>query len=180
MRRTITPVPAAICVAAVGLFAASPALAGADHGRGDGPLVSYSAAIPQDASARVTAVYDSAGRSTVRLHVKGLKPNTTYGAHAHVNACGLTDPKAAGGHFQHILAPEGQAAFPAYANPRNEIWLDLTTNAAGNGVAKTTVGWQFSPDQRAQSVVIHELPTAIGPTDSGTAGARLACLSVDF
>ena len=183
MRRSISPVPAAVCVAAVGIFAASPALAGADHGRGDGPLITYGDAIPQDASARVTAVYDSAGRSTIMLHVRGLKPDTQYGAHAHVNPCGLTGT-AAGPHFQQVIDPAATptkpSTNPAYANPRNEIWLDLTTNSAGNGIAKATVPWQFTPDRRAQSVIIHESHTSTAPGTAGMAGPRLACLSVDF
>ena len=179
MSRSIAPVPVAACVAAIGIFAASPALAGADHGGGDGPLVRYSEAVPANATAKVTAVYNAAGRSTIQLHVKGLKPNTQYGAHAHVKPCGLTGADA-GPHFQHMVDPATPSTNPIYANPRNEIWLDLTTNSAGNGVAKATVPWQFSPDRRAQSVVIHERHTSTGPTDSGVAGARLACLTVDF
>ena len=172
--------PVAVCVSAIGLFAASPALAGADHGRGEGPLVRYDVSkVPAGATAKVTAVYDSVGRSTVTLHVKGLKPSTKYGAHAHVYGCGLTGTDA-GGHYQNALAPIGQSTNPAYANPRNEIWLDLTTNAAGNGVARTVVPWQFWGDQRAESVVIHAQHTATGPTDAGTAGPRLACIDVDF
>jgi Cu-Zn family superoxide dismutase len=181
MRRTTLTrhLPVAVCVSAVALFAASPALAGADHGRGDGPLFSYSSEIPQDATAMVTAVYDSAGRSTITLHVKGLEPDTEYGAHAHVNGCGLTGA-AAGPHFQHEVDPVVPSVDPAYANPQNEIWLDLTTNAAGNGVAKAVVPWQFTADRRPHSVIIHALPTSSAPGSAGTAGTRLACLDVDF
>ncbi len=179
MARSISPVPVALCVAAVGIFAASPALAGAEHGGSGGPLVSYSPAVPKGATAEVKAVYDSAGRSTIRLQVRGLKPDTKYGAHAHVLPCGLTGGDA-GPHFQHVIDPKSPSTSPMFANPRNEIWLDLTTNSAGTGVAKTTVPWQFSPDRRAQSVVIHERHTSTGPTHSGTAGSRLACLTVDF
>jgi superoxide dismutase, Cu-Zn family len=181
MRRTALTrhLPVAVCVSAVALFAASPALAGADHGRGDGPLISYSPAIPSGASAKVTAVYDSAGKSTIVLHVKGLKPRTEYGAHAHVNACGPTGA-AAGPHFQNVVDPVSPSVDPAFANPQNEIWLDLTTNAAGNGVAKAVVPWQFAADRRAHSVIIHERHTSTVPGTAGTAGARLACLDVDF
>ena len=179
MSRSTTPVHLAACVAAVGIFAASPALAGADRGGSDGPLVRYSGVVPKGATATVTAVYDSAGRSTVRLHVTGLKPNTRYGAHAHVNPCGPTGADA-GPHFQNVIDPTTSSTSPMLANPRNEIWLDLTTNSAGNGAAKASVSWQFSPDRQAQSVVIHERHTSTGATDSGVAGARLACLDVDF
>ena len=181
MRRTrlTRHLPVAVCVSAVALFAASPALAGADHGRGEGPLTSYSSAVPQGATAKVTAVYDSSGKSTIVLHVKGLKPRTKYGAHAHVNACGLTGAEA-GPHFQNVVDPVSPSVDPAFANPQNEIWLDLTTNAAGNGVAKAVVPWQFAADRRAHSVIIHEQHTSTVPGSAGTAGPRLACLDVDF
>jgi Cu-Zn family superoxide dismutase len=175
--------PLAVGVAAVGLFVASPALAGADHGRGEGPLTSYNAAIPRGAAAKVTAVYDAAGKSTVLLHVKGMTPNTEYGAHAHVSPCGLT-AAAAGPHFQNVVDPAATSTKPSvnpfYANPQNEIWLDLTTNAAGNGLARTVVPWQFNADRRPQSVIIHTQHTSTEPGTSGTAGARLACINVGF
>ena len=87
---------------------------------------------------------------------------------------------AAGPHFQNDVDPVTPSTDPAYANPANEIWLDFTTNAAGQGRAKSTVDWQFSPTRRAQSVIIHVEHTHTGPTDSGVAGARLACLTVPF
>ncbi len=158
-----------MAVAAIARHLSSPAIAGADRIRNEGPLISYSSAIPSDAS----------GKTQVTLHVWGLQPNTEYGAHAHVNACGPTG-SAAGPHFQYTPDPVLPSVNPAYANPRNEIWLDLTTDESGNGVAQTRVPWQFTPDRRAHSVIIHVEHTHTGPTDSGVAGARLACLSVDF
>ena len=132
-----------------------------------------------DATARVKAVYSAAGDTIVTLQVRGLKPDTDYGAHAHVNGCGLTGADA-GPHFQNVVDPVSPSVDPVYANPVNEIWLDLTTNAAGNGVAHTTVSWQFAPDRRAKSVIIHEQHTSSTPGSAGTAGPRLACLDVAF
>lgn len=170
----------AATVTATALFAASPAVAGPDRVRASGELVRHDAsAVPEGARARVNAVYTSSGDTIVTLHVWGMAPNTPYGAHAHVNSCGA-DGAAAGPHFQNVLDPVVPSVNPAYANPTNEIWLDLTTNAAGNGVAKTKVPWQFSPTRRAKSVILHVEHTHTGPTDSGVAGARLACLTVDF
>lgn len=171
----------ALVVASTALFAASPAVAGADRVRNEGELYRYSSAIPAGATARVQAVYDSAGDTIVTLHVRGLKPNTVYGAHAHQFACGLTGA-AAGGHFQNVPDPELPSDDPAFANPRNEIWLDLETDAEGNGAAQTKVAWQFSPERRAGSVMIHEEHTKTGAGDgaAGSAGARLACLTVGF
>jgi len=178
------PVLAALCGAA--LFAASPAVAGDDHVRVEGELVRYAVpdhgyAVPAGATARVHAVATTAGDTITVLHVRGLRPNTEYGAHAHVNACHPTDGAAAGPHFQNVPNPDpANPGDPAYANPGNEIWLDLTTNAAGNAVARSKVAWQFAPDRRAGSVIIHARHTHPGPQDAGTAGARLACLTVAF
>lgn len=171
--------PPVVAVAAMALFLGSPALAGSDRTRNEGPLVSYSSDIPSGAKARVQAVYNAAGSTVVTLHVWGLSPNTRYGAHAHQAVCGLAGG-AAGPHFQNIPDPVVPSVDPAYANPRNEIWIDLTTDEAGNGVAQTQVRWQFDPERRAHSVIIHAEHTRTGPTDSGVAGPRLACLTVDF
>ncbi len=170
----------AAAAAASALFVASPAIAGADQIWAEGELTRYvPSAVPEDARARVQAVYTAAGDSIVTLHVWGMAPNTPYGAHAHVNPCGATGA-AAGPHFQNVPDPVTPSTDPAYANPTNEIWLDLTTDADGNGVAQTKVPWQFSPTRRAKSVIIHVEHTHTGPTDSGVAGARLACLTVGF
>ena len=171
--------PAAVGAAAVALFVASPALAGAEQVRVAGPMTVYSAAVPAGATAQVEAVYDSSGDTVVTLHVHGLTPRSAYGAHAHVDACGL-DGAAAAPHFQNVVDPVSPSVDPAYANPSNEVWLDLTTDAAGDGVAHTEVSWQFSPDRRARSVILHERHTSDVPGSAGTAGARLACLDVAF
>lgn len=174
--------------AASALFVASPAIAGADRVRAEDELVSYRPAdvreedwpVPTGARARVQAVYTAAGDSIVTLHVWGMAPNTRYGAHAHVNSCGATGA-AAGPHFQNLVAPTAAAATtPEFANRSNEIWLDLTTDSEGSGVAQAKVPWQFSPTRRAQSVIIHVEHTHTGATDSGVAGIRLACLTVVF
>ena len=161
------------------LALAAPAAAGPGaHVAGD--LVAYSPAVPQDARAKVHSVETGDGRTIVTLHVKGLQPHTEYGAHAHVNACSPTSGPAAGPHYQFEVDPVSPSTDPQFANPSNEIWLDLTTNAAGNGSAKAVVAWQFPSERRARSVIIHAEHTATGPGTSGTAGARLACLSVPF
>ncbi len=182
-RRSARRLTAAAClalVAAAVLPGASPAVAAsAERVRAEGLLTRYSTALPEGARARVQAVYDGAGRTHVQLHVWGLAPNTEYGAHAHTKPCGETG-LAAGPHFQNVLDPTTPSVDPAYANPRNEIWLDLRTNAAGSGVATTRVAWQFSPTRRASSVILHVEHTHTGPTDSGVAGARLGCLTVPF
>ena len=183
-RHTTRHLAVAAIASGLVVFAASPSIAGADRIRSEGELVRYGAStdIPDAARARVQAVYNAAGDTIVTLHVWGLAPNHEYGAHAHKSACGATDPNAAGGHFQNVPFPAGSSATdPKYANPTNEIWLDLTTDEDGNGVAQTTVPWQFSPERRAGSVMIHSEHTHDGTTGpAGTAGSRLACLTVAF
>jgi superoxide dismutase, Cu-Zn family len=167
------------------LFAASPSLAGTDRVRADGPTFVYNPDhVPATATARVQAVYNAAGDTIVTLQVRGMKPNHHFGAHAHVGECG-TNPLAAGGHFQNVPNPStdpADAGDLAYANPSNEIWLDFETDEDGNAVAQTRVGWQFSPERAAKSVIIHERHTSTGHGDgtAGTAGGRMACISVPF
>lgn len=143
--------------------------------------------VPVGAGARVEVVPISNGRTLVTLHVSGLRPRETYGAHAHYRACGQVATEA-GAHYQSVQDPavggsESAASVdPAYANPDNEVWLDLTTNAAGNGHAWTVVDWHFRAAP-ARSVVLHVDPTSAGGQGlppAGNAGARAACLTVRF
>lgn len=159
------------------MLSASPATAGVS--RTSGQLITYNAAVPAGATARVQSVETGSGRTITTLTVTGLRPNTTYGSHAHVNACGATG-SAAGPHFQHVVDPVTPSVDPVYANPANEIWLDFTTDAAGEGHAKSKVDWQYAPDRRPRSVIIHATATNTGQNNSGTAGPRLACLTVPF
>jgi Cu-Zn family superoxide dismutase len=153
---------------------------GADRVRAEGALVRYNTSlVPEGATARVQAVYTGSGSTVVTLHVKGLLPNRAYGSHAHTNACGATG-SAAGPHYQYEIDPVTPSTNPAYANPQNEIWLDLHTDEEGNAVAQTVVDWQPHANRRPASVIIHIEHTHTGPNDSGVAGARLACLSVPF
>ena len=119
------------------------------------------------------------GTTTVTLDVRGLQAGRTYGAHAHIQACGAAGADA-GPHFQNDPDPVQPGVDPAYANPRNEIRLDLTTDGSGAGSASTTVPWEFTGDRRARSVVIHAMPTATDAGHPGTAGARAACITVAF
>lgn len=114
----------------------------------------------------------------VELTVSGLQPDRAYGAHAHVRPCGDTGD-AAGPHFQHRPAPEGRSKDPAFANPRNEIWLDFTTDGQGSGSAISQVPFELG-DRAPASVVIHQSVTSSVPGEAGEAGDRLACLTVPF
>jgi superoxide dismutase, Cu-Zn family len=135
-----------------------------DHGHG--PTVVHDTAYEQIRT-QVHA-WSSEGTTRVRLMVTGLPAGRTFGAHVHTGTCG-SDPLASGGHYQHSTDPSVPLA-------QREVWLDVTADADGRGVATTTVPWAFAPGS-AGSVVIHALPTN---ATTGLAGARLACTSVAF
>jgi Cu-Zn family superoxide dismutase len=134
--------------------------------------------------AQIEVESETRGASTeIRLDVDGLLPNRGYAAHAHVNACGPTGD-AAGPHFQNLpdpaAGPGKPSVDPAYANPQNEIWLDLRTDGNGDGESRVEVPFAFTGRAPA-SVVIHEAEaTATAAGQAGSAGARLACITVPF
>jgi superoxide dismutase, Cu-Zn family len=119
------------------------------------------------------------GSTTVMLAVRGLETERRYGAHVHTQPCGATGD-AAGPHFQYEVDPVQPSVDPRYANPDNEIWLDVTTDGAGAGSAETTVAGEFPEDRQPRSVVGHAAPTETDPGHAGSAGNRAACISVDF
>ena len=180
--------PVAACGGGGGKAAVSPAPtrdavrnvhAGGSFTAPPGSVVTYDKAlVPAGASGTVSAS-ERDGSTVVTLAVKGLQPNRRYGAHAHTKPCGANG-KDAGPHFQFTPDPVTPSVNPAYANARNEIWLDFTTDAQGVGRATSTVAWAFPTGRRAASVVIHAKSTATGSGTAGTAGARAACITVTF
>ncbi len=112
----------------------------------------------------------------VELDVDGVQANRSFGAHVHEKACGASGDDA-GPHYQDQKDPNTPSTDPAYANDRNEVWLDFTTDAKGDGEAESTQQWTFRPGE-GRSVVIHEKPTATHHGEAGTAGARLACVTL--
>ncbi|SMC47800.1 superoxide dismutase family protein [Kibdelosporangium aridum] len=128
--------------------------------------------------ARLTAEILVTGDATnVQLSAAGLLPDRGYAVHAHTKPCGKTGDDA-GPHFQNRVDPQEPSVDPAYANPDNEIWLDLRTDGQGAGKARTSV--RFTLSERAPgSFVVHEQPTtATGPGEAGMAGGRVACLTL--
>lgn len=136
------------------------------------------AKVPAGAKVMVVSVPTISGGTMVLLKLKGLLPHRAYGAHVHVNSCGAA-PAAAGPHFQHVVDPVQPSVDPAYANPRNEIWLDIHTDGTGFAYTSSTVDWQFV-ERHAKSVVVHNEHTHTKPGEAGTAGPRLACVNVEF
>lgn len=108
------------------------------------------------------------GGTDLRLMVKGLPANRSFGAHVHVTPCGA-DPLASGGHYQHSTDTTVPLA-------SREVWLDFTTDDEGKAVGETSIPWLIAAGT-AGSVVIHANPT--NPT-TGAAGARLVCTDVPF
>jgi superoxide dismutase, Cu-Zn family len=128
-------------------------------------------------------VIEGDGTTTVRLSADLLQPDRGYAAHAHTDPCGR-DGTDAGPHYQHEIdpaaTPERPSVDPAYANPRNEIWLELVTDRKGNAVAETTVPFTFD-DRAPSSIVLHEQPkTATEQGRAGSAGGRIACFTAPF
>jgi Cu-Zn family superoxide dismutase len=147
--------------------------------------ITYNTAlVPVDAG--ILASMEPAGgwdrsRMVATLTVTGLLRNRGYAIHAHTKPCGATGEDA-GPHYQNHVdpaaTPQHPSTDPHYANPDNEIWLDVRTDANGEGISRTTVPFVFT-DRAPGSIVIHEaMSTATGPAHAGQAGARVACLTL--
>ncbi|MBV7696097.1 superoxide dismutase family protein [Streptomyces sp. TRM70350] len=118
------------------------------------------------------------GGTRIELRLRDLVPNRVYGAHVHTKPCGAL-PADSGPHYQNRVDPVQPSVDPDFANPRNEVWLDLTTNKDGSDRSIAIVDWRFR-EGGARSVVLHEMATSTHEGHAGTAGARLACINVPF
>jgi len=150
------------------------------YGSGSSAITYDPKVVPPGSNAIV--VISSTGESVrVQLAVSGLLPRRPYGAHLHTQPC-AAQPDAAGPHYQHEHDPAAAASppsvDPSYANPANEVWLDFTTGADGRATATSTHSWDFPADGTPRSLIIHERQTKLSPGVAGTAGARIACLTV--
>jgi Cu-Zn family superoxide dismutase len=67
---------------------------------------------------------------------------------------------------------------PAYANPHNEVWLDFTADTTGAASAESVQDWRFASGSPARSLVLHAQHTRTGEGEAGTAGPRVACLTL--
>jgi Cu-Zn family superoxide dismutase len=138
------------------------------------------------AGARLAVVMTPSDESTnAQLTVSGLLPNRGYAVHGNVNACS-PNPAAEGPRYQNRADPavnptsiSGETSTnPEYANPRNEVWLDVRTDATGSGTSRTTVPFVFTDRGPGSIVVDDAMETATGPDQAGKGGARIACLSL--
>ncbi|MFC4565673.1 superoxide dismutase family protein [Nocardiopsis mangrovi] len=151
----------------------SAAFESADSG---GDALTYADAVPEGATIDVRVTADDDGGTDFTVRVAGLEPDRDYGSHVHTQPCG-PDPADSGPHYQDRADPVQPSTDPRFANPENEVWLDFTTDSAGSARSGAEVDWR-PREGEANSVVIHEHHTHTGPDDSGTAGARLACVNV--
>jgi Cu-Zn family superoxide dismutase len=119
------------------------------------------------AEGRVHLVVGADGRTIATLHVSGLPAGRSFASHLHRDPCSTS---FGGPHYQ---APTGTPA--GNADPDHEVWLDFTTNAAGNARSHAVVPFEVSPG--ARSVVIHQ-GDATGPGGVVVPSQRLACLDV--
>ncbi|SDH40164.1 superoxide dismutase, Cu-Zn family [Sinosporangium album] len=130
--------------------------------------------VPKGAEGAV--VSESVDSTTVStLTVKGMLPSRTYGAHLHTKPCGAK-PDDSGPHYQHAQTPGAPSHH--MANPHNEVWLDFTTDGTGAGTATARQSWAYTPDRLPGSLIIHERKTTPEGPEAGTAGARVACLTL--
>src|SRR3990172_5140601 len=140
-RRRLVAAIGAMGVLVSGLALVPPVLAdSASVTRGDINAFATGAGLPLDGQAQMVRTAD--GKTIVTVHVAGLAPNTSYGAHVHQAACRIGD---ADGHYK--FDPAGPAA------PPNEIWPAFTTNVAGVGSGIAVADRSAGPT--AVSVVIH-------------------------
>lgn len=164
---------AVACAATLGTaLAVGPAVAGA-AGIFRGDLESLSPAssgLFDHATAQLVLVgHRDAATAVLMVHgVDRSAQGRTFGAHLHTGPCVPGNGAAAGPHYNH------SGVVPPVVNDQTEVWLDFTVNTGGSGQSVTQVPWV--PQAGAHSVVVHELPTA----SNGTAGARLACLPVEW
>ncbi len=149
--------------------------------RSGATAITYDTAIvPSGASAKATVTKAGAGVK-VRLVVTGLKPRRGYGAHVHTDPC-AAKPDGAGPHYQHLPDPKAvespPSVDPKFANPRNEVWLDFTTDADGAATVTATQTWPFDEISPPRSLVVHAERTKTAAGKAGTAGPRVACLTL--
>jgi Cu-Zn family superoxide dismutase len=168
---TSGPAPGAVLYGSGTLTAPNPA----------STAVTYNPALAPIGAAVMASLTPSHNSTVAMLAVHGLLPNRGYAVHAHTQACGATG-EAAGPHYQNRVdpaaTPQAPSTNPDYANPSNEIWLDVRTDATGSGTSHTTVPFTFT-DRTPRSIVVHEaMTTAMGPGYAGQGGARLACLTL--
>ncbi len=145
-----------------------------------GDAVSYDPELAPLGAELTVAIEEGDEATTVDLEVVGLMADRGYAVHLHTMPCGATGD-AAGPHFQHdedpAAGPGTPSVDPEYANPDNEIWLDIETDADGAGSSDAEVPFVLAGG--AKSVVVHMAEmTATAEGEAGSAGDRVACMTL--
>ncbi|HEU0127240.1 MAG TPA: superoxide dismutase [Pseudonocardiaceae bacterium] len=144
--------------------------------------VTYNPAlVPEGASILASIMPAGRGYTQTRanLSVAGLLPNHAYVLRAHTQACGATAEEAGPPYQDRIdpaATPQANSTNPEYANPRNEIWLDVRTDTDGSASSGASVPFTFT-DRAPASVVVYDAP-ATAPGQAGPLGAPVACLNL--
>ncbi|MFC4122629.1 superoxide dismutase family protein [Nonomuraea zeae] len=123
--------------------------------------------VPQGAQASLTAE-STDGKTRTSLVVEGLLPDRRYGAHLHTKPCG-PKPDDSGPHYQH---------HPGQIDPASEVWLDFMTDGEGSGRSTARNDWALDPADLPSSLVLHSQATKTAGPKVGTAGDRVACLTL--
>ncbi len=134
------------------------------------------AVVPPGATASV-AIKQITQTMEVRVEAAGLIPRRAYGAHLHTMPCTAV-PDEAGPHYQHQADPSKPSVDPSFANPRNEVWLDFTVDGYGTASVSAAQNWTFPAGQSARSLILHAQATKTAAGVAGTAGPRVACLTL--
>ncbi len=135
------------------------------------------AVVPEGASilASVMPAGHGYAQTVANLSVAGLLPNRGYVARAHTNACGATSEQA-GPPYQDRIDPaatQASSTNPQYANPRNEIWLDIRTDSDGSASSGASVPFTFT-NRAPASIVLYDTQTP----PPGQVGVPVACLNL--
>jgi Cu-Zn family superoxide dismutase len=77
-----------------------------------------------------------------------------------------------------MAAASPPSADPAYANPRNEVWLDFTADTRGAATVTASQDWAFDEAEPPRSLIVHAEHTRTVAGKAGTAGPRVACLTL--
>lgn len=140
--------------------------------------VTYNPAVVPEGASILASIMPAGSGSTqtgANLSVAGLLPNRGYVARAHTNACGATAEEA-GTPYQNRIDPAARQASstdPQYANPRNELWLDIRTDGDGSASSGASVPFTFT-DRAPASIVLYDTQT----TAPGPVGVPVACLNL--
>jgi Cu-Zn family superoxide dismutase len=146
--------------------------------------VTYNPAlVPEGASILASIMPAGHGYTETRanLSVAGLLPDKAYVLRAHTQACGATAEEAGPPYQDRIdpaATPQANSTNPEYANPRNEIWLDIRTDSDGSASSGASVPFTFTGRAPASIVVYDAQTTATAPGQAGQLGAPIACLNL--